>query len=99
MLPAWLWVRFNDRQVRKNIVPLSKHKQDVKEGLKTFAISDLLFDEIFVLSENEKKCDYITNMNSVFIDDSFAERKEVYDKLHIPDFALDAVESLLFWKV
>ncbi len=90
---------YQSRNMGKKIVLLSKHKQDVKESLKTFAISELLFDEIFVLRENERKCDYITNMNAVFIDDSFAERKEVYDKLHIPVFALDAVESLLFWKV
>jgi len=90
---------YQSRNMGKKIVLLSKHKEDIKESLKKFSISDLLFDEIIVLDENENKSDYITNMNSVFIDDSFSERKEVFDKLHIPVFALDAVESLLFWKV
>ncbi len=86
---------YQSKNLCKEIILLSKHKQDIKESLKKFAISDLLFDEIIVLKENEKKSDYITNINSIFIDDSFAERKEVFDKLHIPVFALDAVESLL----
>src|SRR4030067_1320385 len=90
---------YQSRNIRKKIVLLSKHKHDIKESLKKFAISELLFDEIIVLNENDKKCDCIANMNSVFIDDSFAERKQVFDKLHIPVFALDAVESLLLWKV
>jgi len=90
---------YQSKNLCKEIILLSKHKQDIKESLKKFAISDLLFDEIIVLDENEKKSDYITNMNSIFIDDSFAERKEVFDKLHIPVFALDALESLLYWRV
>jgi predicted ATP-grasp superfamily ATP-dependent carboligase len=85
---------YQSKNLCKEIILLSKHKQDIKKSLKKFAISDLLFDEIIVLEENEKKSDYITNRNSIFIDDSFAERKEVFEKLHIPVFALDAVESL-----
>jgi len=90
---------YQSRNMGKRIVLLSRHRQDIKESLKKFSISDLLFDEIIVLGDNEKKSDCITNTNSVFIDDSFLERKEVFDKAHIPVFALDAVESLLLWKV
>jgi len=90
---------YQSRNLGKRIVLLSRHRQDIKESLRKFSISDLLFDEIIVLGANEKKSDCITNTNSVFIDDSFLERKEVFDKVHIPVFALDAVESLLLWKV
>jgi hypothetical protein len=90
---------YQSRNMGKKIILLSRHKQNLKESLRKFSISELLFDELIVLNENENKSDYIRNMNSVFVDDSFAERKEVFDKLHIPVFALDAVESLLFWKV
>lgn len=89
---------YQSRNMGKKIILLSKHKQDIKESLKKFTISDLLFNEIIVLEENEEKTDYITSMSSIFIDDSFAERKKVFDKLHIPVFALDTVESLLCWK-
>jgi hypothetical protein len=86
---------YQSRNMGINIVLLSRHKQDIKETLKKYSISDLLFNEIIALGDNENKSDFITNMNSIFIDDSFAERKEVFDKLRIPVFALDAVESLL----
>ncbi|MEO0037347.1 MAG: hypothetical protein RIQ59_558, partial [Bacteroidota bacterium] len=32
---------------------------------------------------------YILNADSIFIDDSFAERKDVYDNLKIPVFGVD----------
>ena len=78
----------------KKIILLSKHKKNIKESLLKYTISDLLFDEIILLDEQEEKADYIINTCSIFIDDSFAERKKVFEKLHIPTFSLDAVESL-----
>jgi predicted ATP-grasp superfamily ATP-dependent carboligase len=85
------------RNTGKKIVLLSRHSQDINESLSRYAISASLFDKIIILNKGEKKSDYITD-NSIFIDDSFAERKEVSDKLHIPVFSPDAVESLLYWK-
>lgn len=90
---------YQSRNLGKKIILLTRHNQEINESLKKFSISDLLFDEIAILGEKENKSDYITNMSCIFIDDSFAERKEVFDRLHIPVFALDAVESLLLWKV
>jgi len=87
------------KNMTKRIILLSKHKQDIKDTLTKFAISELLFDEIIVLGEHEEKADRITIMNSIFIDDSFSERKKVFDRLHIPVFSIDSLESLLFWKV
>ena len=42
-----------------------------------------------------KKSDFIRKNKSIFIDDSFAERKEVHDKLGIPVFDVDGVEALI----
>jgi hypothetical protein len=67
--------------------------------MSSFAISELLFDDIIILKQTQNKSSFIQNTNSIFIDDSFAERKEVFDTLKIPVFSLDAVESLMFWKV
>ncbi|MDR3423605.1 MAG: ATP-grasp domain-containing protein [Alphaproteobacteria bacterium] len=86
---------YQSRNAGKNIVLLSRHKLDIKESLQKFAISPLLFDEIIILDENKKKSDFIASGKSIFIDDSFAERKEVSEKRNIPVFALDAVEALL----
>ena len=76
-----------------------KAQAGYKKTLSKFAISDLLFDDILLLEQTQNKSGFIKNTNSIFIDDSFAERKEVFDTLKIPVFGLDAVESLLFWKV
>jgi hypothetical protein len=83
----------------KKIILLSKYKYDIKETLSKFAISNLLFDDILLLDQNQKKSGFIKNTNAIFIDDSFAERKEVFNTLKIPVFGVDAVESLLIWKV
>jgi len=90
---------YQARNFCKKIILLTKHKKGINETLSKFAISNLLFDEIILIEQNAKKSDYIKNINSIFIDDSFAERKDVLEKLKIPVFGLDAVESLLLWKV
>lgn len=89
---------YQSRNMGKMIILLSKHKGNIKEPLSKFAISELLFDDIIIIEQFENKSDYIKNMSSIFIDDSFAERKEVSDKLNIPVFGLDAIESLFTWK-
>ena len=89
---------YQTRNTGKKIILLSKHKQNIKETLLKFAISELIFDEIIMLKQNESKANYIKNLNSIFIDDSFSERQAVFDTLRIPVFSLDAIESLLFGK-
>ena len=56
-------------------------------------------DDFILLTNNENKSYYITNVSSIFVDDSFAERKEVLDKLHIFRFSLGSVGALLLWNV
>lgn len=53
-----------------------------------------VFDRIIHLNPSQKKNDFIDNTNSIFIDDSFAERKAVADKFNIPVFSLDMIEAL-----
>ena len=53
-----------------------------------------VFDRIIHLDPSQKKIDFIDNTDSIFIDDSFAERKAVAEKFHIPVFSLDMVEAL-----
>jgi hypothetical protein len=86
---------YQARNERKRIVLLSRHRQDVHETLRGAAISEQLFDEIRIIGENAQKGDFIAGPDAIFIDDSFAERKQVATQAHIPVFSLDAVESLL----
>lgn len=77
-----------------NITLLSKHKGDLKQRLQELKIENL-FTRIIHLKPEEKKSDYINNLHAIFIDDSFAERKEVAEKRGISVFSVDMIESLL----
>lgn len=83
----------------KRICLLTRHKGDLGEFLKERRISETLFDRVIQMEEQEYKSDFIQGKDSIFIDDSFAERKEVSGKLGIPVFDVDAVECLLDWRV
>lgn len=53
-----------------------------------------LFDRIIHISPDDCKYKYIDNKNSIFIDDSFAERRDIAKNCDIPVFSLDMVEAL-----
>jgi len=73
---------------------LTRHADSVEMALKSHRLNGL-FDEIIHLQHEELKSSHIKHRNAVFIDDSFAERKEVRQKTGIPVFAPDAIECLL----
>ena len=81
----------------KKLHLLSKHKGDVSWGLDWYNISRYLFDSIVNVRSGESKAKYIRG-KAIFIDDSFAERKEVHKKCNIPVFDIDMVESLFDWR-
>ena len=86
---------YQSKNLSKKIVLITRHKQNIKDTLSQFWISETIFDEIIVLKGTERKSDYIRKQNSIFIDDSFSERKEVSQNAKIPVFSLDAVEALI----
>ncbi|MEJ5962533.1 ATP-grasp domain-containing protein [Pedobacter immunditicola] len=85
---------YEARNDNKKIILITKHLYNLQDKLRRFALSNLLFDEIIQIQKSEKKYEFIKNKNSIFIDDSFVERKEIAQYLNIPVFGLDAVESL-----
>ncbi|MGV8049470.1 MAG: ATP-grasp domain-containing protein [Anaerolineaceae bacterium] len=89
---------YQSRNTKKKIILLSRHKKDIYESLKTYSICSSLFDEIYVLQEDQKKSDFITEVNSIFVDDSFSERQDVHLLKGIPVFSIDSIEALLNWK-
>ena len=84
----------------KEIVLITKHTKKIEETLKELKIDVNLFDEIISLTKEDEKYKYMDNeVPSIFIDDSFSERLAISNKLNIPVFDLDAVESLIDWKL
>ena len=79
----------------KKVILLSKHSTNIYEDLEKYCISKDLFNEIFVLKDDEKKVDYIKTKKSIFIDNYFVERYAVKEKYDIPVFDVDAIECLI----
>jgi hypothetical protein len=78
---------------KKEIILLTKHEGDLNRVLREHRITSL-FDKIIHLSKSDKKHMYIDTKDGVFIDDSFAEREEVWEKTGIHVFSPDMVEVL-----
>lgn len=75
---------------RKKIHLITKHKFAVAQTLTKNRISEI-FDSIIHLKPDDYKSQFIKHTDAIFIDDSFAERKEVFDKLGIPVFGIDII--------
>jgi predicted ATP-grasp superfamily ATP-dependent carboligase len=90
-LISFLYQCFNEN---KKLTLLTKHENKIEESLKKFRLYSI-FDRIIHISYDKKKYEYIDNENSIFIDDSFTERKVVFDKLHVPVFGVDMVTCLI----
>lgn len=96
--PLLMMFLYQAKNQGKRICLLTKHSEDIYKDLKKYNIAESLFDEIVLLERTEDKAPHILP-DSIFIDDSFAERKRVKDALGIPVFDLDMIESLLDWRV
>lgn len=73
---------------------LTRHSGNLMEKLNKLRLAQV-FDSIVQLNKVGRKSDHIESSQAIFIDDSFAERREVSEKLGIAVFAPDSVESLL----
>ena len=78
----------------KKLILITKHDGDLEEQLVKYRLIGL-FDRIIRLSRTEYKSDFIDKTDSIFIDDSYGERKEVREKLGIPVFDVAMIECLI----
>ena len=72
---------------------LTKHKEDLEATLKRYRLHGI-FDEVIWVREGEKYL-HIKEKDAIFIDDSFAERRAVRDKLGLPVFDSHMLECLM----
>src|SRR5690606_16013941 len=78
----------------KEIIMITKHAHDIQQTLAAHKVAETLFDEIVHITHDDEKSTFI-KPNSIFIDDSFSERKEVHAKLGIPVFDISEAVELL----
>lgn len=80
----------------KKIYLITKHSTNIYDDLEKYSISKEIFKKIIEVPLDDKKVNYIdTKENSIFIDNYFFERDEVFKKLNIPVFDVDALECLI----
>ena len=83
----------------KKIFLISRHNEEhidtVEESLRSHNIDSRLFEKIIKLKFTESKANYISEKDAIFIDNSFKERKEVFEKCGIPVFDVDVVKNLI----
>lgn len=77
------------------VVLLSKHDGDLITDMNHCRLNPGLFDEIVHISQEEEKAEYIKEKDAIFIDDSYGERKKVYEKCGIEVFDTAAIECLM----
>ena len=77
----------------KKIIILTRNI-NVNDILEKFKINKSLFNEIIIISEDERKSNYVKN-NSIYIDNSFKDRYDVYVYKNINVYDNNMIESLL----
>jgi hypothetical protein len=78
----------------KQVILLTRHKGNLQETLSRHRLVGL-FDSVVHLDTHQKKSEFIAYSDSIFIDDSFAERLDVAQNCNIPTFDLHMINLLL----
>lgn len=84
-----------------DVILVTKHIKDIKETLEELRIDQNLFTEVIHLKKEDEKYKFFSDVNenaAIFIDDAFSERKVIHDKLGVPVFDTDSIESLIDWR-
>ncbi len=89
-LVSFLYIAFNKG---KKLILITKHEGNIHKSLANFRLKHL-FDEIIHVKKSDNKSNYIKDLNSIFIDDSFSERKEIKQKFNVPVLSPDMIEIL-----
>lgn len=78
---------------------ITKHDVDIMADLKKYRINPELFDEIISIDRGQRKCDFVhPSRDALFIDDSFAERKQMQEETGMVCLGVDAVECLINYR-
>jgi hypothetical protein len=73
---------------------LSSHTGNLLDCLERYHLTHL-FDRVIHIEKAKNKADFIDNSNSIFIDDSFSERRKVKEGSGIPVISVDMIDMLI----
>lgn len=88
-----LLYQFQNRKIPLHLI--TRHETDPRKTLERLNIPVSLFQTVIHISDKSAKSGYITDQQAIFIDNSFVERLDVFEKLSIPVFDCEGVQSLL----
>jgi len=95
-----LMLLYQAAQQSKNVHLLTRHEGDIHQTLHRSKIHLDLFKSIQKIDWLEQKSEKIPlGQKAIFIDNSFEERRKVKSLRGIPVFDVDAVASLLDWRI
>ena len=81
---------------KKEVILLTRHAYDIMETLDHIHLDPRLFDRIIEVKDGTNKTDYIkTDKPCIFVDNAFAERLSVKQRLGIPTFDVCNLDCLL----
>lgn len=92
-LMQFLYQCLNNRY-KLSLITKTNRPEGVQPVLKQFKLKSV-FDEVIALPTNASKADFIDPQGSIFIDDSFSERKAVFERLNVPTFDCSMIELLI----
>ena len=75
------------------------YQEPLADSMQRLSLCPTLFQEIVELTWRETKTEHIAaSEGSIFIDNSFSERKAVAENCHIPVFDVDNIDCLFDWR-
>ena len=81
------------KNMKKKIILITRNIDPVKY-LEDYLINIKLFDDIIIVDKEASKSSFIYGKDAIFIDDSFKERDDVFNKSNINVFSCDMIEGL-----
>lgn len=77
----------------------STHADTLREHMSRLRVSADLFDEIIEIGTDEEKTSYMDDaLPSIFLDNSFAERRKAAEIRHMPVFDVSNADCLFDWR-
>jgi hypothetical protein len=84
---------YHSKNLKKDLILITRNKNP-QQCLEDYCISVNLFNKIIIVDKDERKSKYINVTDSIFIDDSYQERIDVYSVNKINVFNCDMIECL-----
>lgn len=86
---------YQSKNLGKKVYLITKHEYKLQETLRRYHIAENLFDGIIHIEMNDQKFKYMQIPSSVFIDNFYKERKEVFEQTRMHVFDVDGIKSLI----